>query len=161
MLGHCQNDAMRLYGLVAAALLVPTAVHAERFAIHCQGEATFTFSMNGRTSPPRPPEPTRQIYVIDEEAQTVHRALMPRQEFEDMCGTQGRCFRTFSPGMIRIEQEIDGPVTMRSRLTLDRQSGHADFEMDVDDSRTRSEARWGMECVRGEIPVFDRSRNRF
>jgi hypothetical protein len=147
--------------LTAAALLVPMAAHAERFAVHCRGEATFTFTMNGRTSPPRPPEPTQQIYVIDEEARTVHRALMPRQEFEDMCGTQGRCFRTFSPGLILIDQDIDGPVTMRSRLRLDRQSGRADFEMDVSDAQTRTASRWRMECERGEIPVFDPRRNRF
>jgi hypothetical protein len=155
------GDMMR-YRLIVGALLLPTAAQAERFAIHCEGTATLRIFENGRASPERPPVPTQQIYVIDEEAQTVHRALMPRQEFENLCGTEGLCFRTFSPGLIRIEHEIDEPgSTLRADLTLDRQSGRADYRLVIAVGQIRSESHWQMTCERGEIPVFDTRRNRF
>lgn len=153
---------MKRRSLIIGTLLLSTTAHAERFAIDCEGTASFTHSQNGEAVTPQPPMPTRQTYVIDEEERTVHRALRPRQEFEDLCGTQGRCFRTFSPGLIRIEHEIDEPdSTWRSELTLDRQSGRADYRFAMAAGTFRSEAHWQMTCARGEIPVFDTRRNRF
>jgi hypothetical protein len=153
---------MKRHGLIVAALVIPAAAQAERFGIDCEGTASFTHSRNGEAGTPQPSMPTRQTYVIDEEMRTVHRALTPRQEFEDLCGTRGTCFRTFSPGLIRIELEIDEPdSTWRSELTLDRQSGRADYRFVMTAGTLRSGAHWQMTCVRGEIPVFDARRNRF
>ena len=150
---------MRL-GLVAAALLLPTMAHAERFAVHCSGTATAVRFENGQTRPMMPPTRTSQIYVINEEAQSVHRALMPRQEFEDLCGREGRCFRSFAPGLIQIVHEIDGEPAFRSSLTLYRQDGRANYELEDWSGGQRTLLRWEMRCRRGEIPVFDPRRNR-
>ena len=151
---------MKWSGLIVAALLSPSVAHAERFAIHCTGTGSASRIEAGQTRVVMPPTPTTQIYVIDEAAQTVHRALMPRQEFEDLCGTQGRCFRIFSPGLIQIDHEIDEPLASHSRLSVDRQRGRADFELEIWDGAAQTQVRWSLTCRRGEIPVFDPSRNR-
>lgn len=148
--------------LALAALLVPTAAQAERFAIACEGLATFRHRQGGRMSPEQPPTPTRQIYVIDEEARTVHRALLPRQEFENLCAASMLCFPTFSPGLISIDNEASEPgSSFHSRLTLDRQSGRAEYRLEMEAGALHSEMHWAMTCERTEIPVFDPSRNRF
>lgn len=143
-------------------LAAPAAAQAERFAIACEGTATFTHR-EGDGAPRRSPvEPMRQVYVIDEEAETVHRALEPRQEFEDLCIGSGLCFRSFSPGLILVDTELDEPDGFAmTQLMIDRRTGAATYEMDLRFGRRETQTRWEMQCERTEIPVFDTSRNRF
>ena len=145
--------------LTLAALLVPAAAHAERFAIVCDGLATWRMSQSGRDLPRDPPTRTRQIYVIDEEAQTARRVLIGLRELDDDCAPSMRCSRTFSADRIRIEHvSVDPDLSFRSRLELDRRSWRADYHMEIDYPEMRMESDWAMTCERGEIPAFARGR---
>lgn len=143
--------------LALAALIVPAAAQAETFAIACDGTATLRMSQGGRFLPEEPPVPTRQIYVIDEEAQTVRRALLPLQQLDDHCPGQLRCFARFAPESIRVAHEsVGGDPTFRSILELDRRSWRADYRMDIASAAMRTQSHWAMTCRRTEIPAFAR-----
>lgn len=143
--------------LALAALLVPAAAQAETFAIACEGLATFRMTQGGRPLPERPPTPTRQIYVIDEEAQTVRRALIPLRRLEDHCPGAMRCFARFAPESIRVAHEsVEPDPPFRSRLEIDRRRWRADYWMEVGPAAMRTQSHWGMTCRRTAIPAFAR-----
>lgn len=143
--------------LALAALIAPATAQAETFAIACEGLATLQMSQGGRWYPEEPPTPTRQIYVIDEEAQTVRRALVPLRQLDDHCPGSLRCFARFAPESIRIEHEsVESELSFRSTLELDRRSWRADYRMDIESAAMRTRSHWAMTCRRTEIPAFAR-----
>ncbi|MEA3012879.1 MAG: hypothetical protein QOD42_1424 [Sphingomonadales bacterium] len=143
--------------LALAALMVPAAAQAERFAIACEGVATLRMSQSGRSLPEELPARTRQIYVIDEGAQTVRRALLPLRLLDDHCPGQLRCFARFAPESIRVEQEsVEPDLSFRSSLEVDRRSWRADYRMDVASPAMRTQSHWAMTCRRTAIPALAR-----
>lgn len=146
---------------VAAALLTGAARPATqgRFAIECTGTAQFSNTMTGQLVA-RTYDVPRQVYVFDEVAERVQRALEPRQEFEDVCFRGGYIASvTFSPGMISVRSEDTGRMC---DFNVSRITGEAEFFSHQDLPAGRyNQMEWRMTCSPTEIPVFDRSGNRF
>ncbi|MCA1749312.1 MAG: hypothetical protein LC634_07190 [Sphingomonadales bacterium] len=149
---------------VAVAALPTQAIAADRFAIACLGTAqvidTVTESRIVRNY-----DVPRQTYVVDEEAETVKRALLPRQEFEDVCSDdQGSSYVSLSPGLIQANSrgafdEIPFPTC---EFRVDRMSGEAEYQLRLDFFDGRShEFTWSMTCEPTKIPTFDLREQRF
>ena len=69
----------------AVALAVATPAYAKRFAIRCTGTAVRTWSFEGGKESSSQSK-VDDLYVIDEEAKTLQRALFPREEYDKLCG---------------------------------------------------------------------------
>jgi len=152
---------MRKRPLLLALLLVGAAqpVATGPFAIRCTGTAEFRYKISGQRSSRRPDLPD-QIYVVDEAARSVQRALVPRQEFEDVCrhGTQ-QDNRDFSPGQIMVRTLSSDRMCA---FTVSRVTGEAEYFSHQDlPGGDYDQTEWRMTCSPTQIPVFDRSRNRF
>jgi hypothetical protein len=147
--------------LIIAALAVAGAAEpaTQPFAIQCTGTARFTSDVSGERRT-RNYDVPRQVYVIDEARQRVQRAMEPRQEFEDVCG-RGAIVdsRDFSPGLINVRTESAGAMC---DFSVNRVTGEAEFfsVQELPGGRF-GEMEWNMTCSPTEIPLFDRSRNRF
>ena len=157
-----------LASALAAAISAPSAAAdhgaVSRFAILCNGEAAFSNSriQNGaaRRNPTGP-----QTFVIDETSSAVFRALEPRQEFDLICGSNGKPAKAhISPGMVTassFERSSDGTVT-ECNLEIDRKAGTAVYELKMEFGFGGfNNSVWTMNCQRTSVPEFDKSRNKF
>jgi hypothetical protein len=152
---------MRKRPLLLALLLLAAAqpVAAGPFAIRCTGSAEFRDKISGERTTRRPELPA-QIYVVDEGNRRVQRALVPRQEFEDVCGRgTEQDVRDFSPGLIMVRTlSSDRMCDFR----VNRATGEAEYFSHQDlPAGDYNQMEWRMTCSPTQIPVFDRSRNRF
>jgi hypothetical protein len=141
------------------SLSEPAFATVAPFAIACTGIADRSYSVGGRSSTGSSDLP-RQVYVLDEQAQRVQRAMEPRQQFEDVCSTDGAAARVdFSPGQVTAHSEaIDSVCDFK----VDRRTGAAEFFWRLDlPGGDFHEMEWNMTCAPTQIPVFDTSRNRF
>jgi hypothetical protein len=139
--------------------LAPEAAAVEPFAIACTGKAQFADTLRGERSVREYDVPT-QVYVLDEAARRVERAMEPRQQFEDVCFRGGYIDSiSFSPGLVSVRSERAGTLC---DFQVSRVSGEAVFfsHQDLPGGRY-SQMEWRMTCSPAAIPVFDRSRNRF
>jgi hypothetical protein len=152
---------MRKGALIVALLLVgaaPPAV-AGPFAIRCTGTAEFRDKVAGERTSRRIELPV-QTYVMDEGNRRVQRALVPRQEFEDVCG-QGteQDHRDFSAGSIMVRTLSSDRMCA---FTVNRVTGEAEYFSHQDlPGGDYNQMEWRMTCSPAQIPVFDRTRNRF
>jgi len=146
---------------VAAAGLLACSSNAQAkpFAIACTGTAKFTDTGPTQNSV-RDYELPKQIYVIDIQAERVQRALVPRQEFEDICFSGGYIDEVdFSPGQIAVHSEKAGETC---DFKVNRLTGSGQY-FSEHDLRTGGYVRieFNMTCNPTEVSVFDPSRNRF
>ena len=141
--------------LVGAAQPVPTGP----FAIRCTGTAEFRNKISGERTTRRSELPA-QIYIMDEGGRHVQRALMPRQEFEEVCGHgTEQDNRDFSPGLIMVRTLSSDRMCA---FTVNRMTGEAEYFSHLDlPGGDYDQMEWRMTCSPTQIPVFDRSRNRF
>ena len=154
------KQSLRVFLLSAMVLGSGSAgATGNRFAIGCTGKAVFTDNVSGKHTERKYALP-KQIYVFDEAAKTVSRALIPRQEFDTLCFRGGYIDSiTFSPGLISLTSEAKG---RRCDFTVDRKTGKAEyFSHDDFPNGQYTEMTWTMACTTAEVPVFDASRNRF
>ena len=146
---------------VVLTLLMGAAVPAaaQPFAIRCTGTAEFTDNMSGESNSRRYDLPP-QIYVLDEAGRNVRRALLARQEFEEICFRGGSVdSRSFSPGLIAVRSEATGRLC---DFTVNRATGQAEYVSHEDMPGGRfSRIEFNMTCEATEPPVFDRRRNQF
>lgn len=149
--------------IVAALGLLPIAspmsAATAPFAIACTGRAEFSRSAAGEVTRGNYDVP-RQIYVLNQQAGRVQRAMEPRQQFEDVCSGTGRVTRVdFSPGLIIVHSEGSGSLC---DFKVDRRTGEAEFFSHLGlPGGDFHEMEWKMTCDRTDVPVFDTSRNRF
>lgn len=129
------------------------------FAVQCTGTARFADTVTGQLMT-RNYDLPRQVYVFHEATERVQRAMEPRQEFEDVCPRDGYLSDvSFSPGLIQVRSEGDGVLC---DFKVSRVTGEGEFYTHQDLPGGRyNEFEWRMTCSRTEVPVFDRSRNRF
>ncbi|MBA3512676.1 hypothetical protein [Sphingomonas sp.] len=132
---------------------------AESFAIACKGTAQFMDTIQGKPVK-RSYDLPRQIYVFDESAKRVQRAMIPRQQFEDVCFRGGYIDNIiFSPGLISVRSERAGAMC---DFKVDRASGKAEFVHHSDlPAGGLSSIEFQMTCDPADLPVFDKSRNKF
>lgn len=147
--------------LAASCCLVLLAAAPAKgpFAIQCVGTAVFEDS-NGGTAKKRSYDLPAQIYVFDEVGRRAQRALIPRQEFEDVCFRGGYIDTVnFAPGLINIHSEKAGSIC---DLTVNRKTGGASYSSFDEFGGGRSAAiEFTMNCEAAAIPKFDPSKNRF
>ena len=156
--------AIALAPSISAASVAADQSVATRYAILCQGDAAFSNSriQNGasRRNPTGP-----QIFVIDETSSSVFRALEPRQEFDPICGSNGKAAKAYiSPGMVTSsssELSSDGTIT-ECNLEIDRKAGTAVYELKMNFGFGGfNNSVWTMNCQRTSVPEFDKSGNKF
>ena len=136
-----------------------STARASPFAIACTGTAQFTDKIGEEREVRNYPLP-EQIYVFDEDAKRAQRALIPRQQFEDVCFRGGYIDNVkFTPGLIIVRSEKQDQLC---DFEVNRKTGdgeyfsHADFSADH-----YNEIQFKMTCSRTEVPVFDSSKNKF
>jgi len=84
---------------------------------------------------------------------------MPRQEFEDVCFRDGHIDSVrFSPGLISVRSEKQGAVC---DFSVNRASGKAEYVSYRDLPGGVSSIEFEMTCEPTEVPVFDKSKNKF
>jgi len=147
--------------MIAGVIVVAcdTSAQAVPFAVACTGNARFSDTVRGKPVARSYKLPT-QIYVFDEAAKRVQRALISRQQFEDVCFRGGYIDSIiFSPGLISVRSEKKGSMC---DFKVDRASGKGEFAT-YDDLPEGGLAtiEFEMTCNRTEVPVFDKSRNKF
>jgi len=145
-----------------AAMLCGCAIeqaNAKPFAIACTGKAKFTDTIQGKAVE-RSYDLPRQVYVFDEVAKRVQRAMEPRQQFEDVCFRDGYINSVnFTSGLISVRSEKSGQMC---DFKVDRSSGKAEFVTHADlPSGGLSSIEFQMTCDRTDVPVFDSSKNKF
>jgi hypothetical protein len=150
--------------IAVTSTAVPEVANAARFAVECAGVATMEDTVTEKPITSVDDLPP-QTYVIDEERKQVQRALRPRQEFETWCaGAPGeQCSVSISPGLVLVSETSPGDrTTATSTLKLDRITGSGEYRMSLDWNDGRyHRLYWKMTCKPAEVPIFDRSRNRF
>jgi hypothetical protein len=150
--------------LVAIALLSQASIaEAAKFAVACTGTGYSEHNLTGTVRKSTTQLPL-QIYVIDEEKESVQRALMPRQEFDTICSSEkGAPFVSISPGLILVSGAPDySETSVECRLELDRKSGKASHLLKMNLGGERyNELRWEMMCEKTSIPVFKPDENKF
>lgn len=129
------------------------------FAIECVGKATFAGNPNNDSAGRNYDLPS-QIYVLNKKAKTVQRALVPRQEYEEVCFTDGYIdAREFSPGLISLTSEKKGA---RCEFIVDRKSGKGEYFSAEDlPNGSTSKIEFKMICKPTNMPNFNTSENRF
>jgi hypothetical protein len=148
--------------LIAVAMLgacTAQPTHANPFAIECTGTAQMRDKIGDERSVRNYPLPA-QTYVFDEGAKRVQKALIPRQQFEDVCFRGGYIDSvTFTPGLIIVHSEKrDGLCDFK----VNRKTGEGEYFSRADFSPDRySEIQFKMTCSPTKIPVFDFSKNKF
>jgi hypothetical protein len=153
---------MRTAILAIATLLQASTAQAERFAVACSGTAHAEQNLAGPAVQSRDVLP-QQIYIIDEQKSTVQRALLPRQQFENLCPSETVASVDISPGLIRVTSAPDvSENAVDCSFELDRQTGKGLFKLDMSFPGNRyNRLRWDMTCEKTAIPVFDLTKNRF
>jgi hypothetical protein len=146
-----------------AALALATPADAKRFAIECTGTRVTTWSTDGGRES-RHQLKVRDVYVIDEEAGTLQRAMFPRQEFDELCWGSLRCELMTSPGLIRYTMRgVEHEHRIDYRYEFDRKSGAAKIIQSNDsvDGRFPGKSVETLTCSPVAIPTFDTSKNKF
>jgi len=143
---------------ITAAAASGSSAQAAPFAIACTGKARFSQPVEGKPIERFYDLPT-QIYVFDEVTKRVQSALIPRQEFEDVCFRGGYIDSTlFTPGLISVRSEKRGATC---DFTVDRASGKGEYASYSDlPGGGLSTIDFEMTCDRTQVPVFDPSRNK-
>jgi hypothetical protein len=143
----------------AASLMACSSnARAAPFAVACTGTAKFFDKLAGKPNE-RTYKIPKQVYVFDEQEKRVQRALEPRREFEDVCVRGGYVNEImFSPGLITVRTEQRDYMC---DFKVSRVTGEAQFFTHQDVRGGYHEIDWKMTCERAEIPVFDRSKNKF
>jgi len=130
-------------------------------AIACVGTSTAT-SDSGRGKSDDIPQ---QVFVFDAATESVRRALEPRQEFEEVCGsTKGLRFVSISPGLVTASSEdpSDSNPLWTCKFEVDRMAGEATYSLRGEWKGGRfHEFVWEMTCRKTEVPVFDLSKRKF
>lgn len=148
--------------LVASAILLIGATRpseAEDFAIVCTGAAKFENKVAGNVISRNYDLPPR-TYVFNEADRRAQHAMMPRQQFEDICFRGSIIDRTdFAPGLINIRSESPGRLC---DFSVSRITGVASYlsHSDMPDGGYSS-IEFDMHCMPTDVPEFDKSRNRF
>lgn len=153
------------FRLLAAtvALAVATPAYAKRFAIRCTGTAVRTWSYEGGKESSSQSK-VDDLYVVDEEAKTLQRALFPRQEYDKLCWGSLRCEFMTSPGLIRYTmQGVEYEHRIDYEYEFDRKSGAGKVIRSNDsvDGRFPEKSVETLTCSPTAIPVFDTSKNKF
>ena len=154
---------MRVPVFAIALALQPSVVDAASFAVSCTGTAYADNNLAGTVSKSTDPLP-KQVYVIDDDNKTVQRALLPRQQFDQVCSSsKGNPSVDISPGLILVTGAPDfGENSVACSLELDRQTGHALFKLSMTFPGERyNYLRWDMDCEKAPIPVFTPKKNKF
>jgi hypothetical protein len=154
--------AAGLIAAVAALALAPPA-YAKRFAIKCTGIRVNTWSIDGG-SESRHQLKVDDVYVVDEEAGTLQRAMFERQEFDNLCWGSLRCELMTSPGLIRYTmQGIEHEHRIDYQYEFDRKSGGAKIIQSSDsvDGRFPGKSVETLTCEPVAIPTCDTSKNKF
>ncbi|MBX3593857.1 hypothetical protein [Sphingomonas sp.] len=107
----------------------------------------------------------QQVFVFDASTETVRRAMMPRQEFEPVCGSEkGLRFVSISPGLVTVSSDDapDGDPLWTCTFKADRMAGTARYILrgEWKDGRYH-EIAWDMQCRKTEVPVFDLAKRKF
>lgn len=140
------------------AILLMLAAVGDDFAVECAGKAVFEDRVQDKVTP-RSYDLPSQIYVFNEATRRAQRALIPRQEFEDICFRGGYIDTVdFAPGLINIHSEKAGQTC---DLTVDRKSGEATFTSLADVPGGTSSIEFTMNCEAAAVPKFDPAGNRF
>jgi hypothetical protein len=149
-------------GLVTSiSLTASTIAPAATFAVSCAGRS----SMRDTTTPKLIEFNNalgKQIYVVNEERQTITRALEPRQELDPVCGQ--KAILSFSPGLITAEStKVDDDFNSHCEFSLDRKTGAAIWSLDLAllSGKGHNISRWTMQCEKTAVPVFDTKKNKF
>jgi hypothetical protein len=155
--GHRRKAALAAVSLILLGADYPRTT--QRTAIACTGSARFTDNQSGQESS-RDYVLPRQVYVLDEAHRRIQRALEPRQEFEDVCFSDGYINSvSFSPGLVSARSEKADAIC---DFSVSRATGKGQYFSRTDFAGGRfSQIEFQMTCDRAEIPVFDSSRNRF
>lgn len=153
---------MKLTSVLMLALTATTVSDQEGpVAIACVGTSTATRD-SGRVNRDNLPQ---QVFVFDALTQSVSRALEPRQEFEQVCGSRkGLRFVSISPGLViaRSDDPSDTDPMWTCKFEADRMAGTASYSLrgEWQDGRFH-EISWDMKCRKAEVPVFDLSKRKF
>lgn len=140
------------------ALMLMLAVAAEDFAIECAGKAVFEDRVQGKVTTRSYDFPS-EIYVFNEATRRAQRALIPRQEFEDICFRGGYIDTIdFAPGLINIHSEKAGQAC---DFSVDRKSGEATFTTLADIPGGTLSIEFTMNCKAAVVPKFSPAGNRF
>jgi hypothetical protein len=151
--------------LVSSLAMANSAVQLEEpFAVECTGISTSTGNTSGRDREVKH-DLGKQVYVLDQQKQTVSRALEPRQEFDPVCNIKGdMAFVSFSPGLISADSnspfESDPYSTCKFELNRMTGKGSQTLRMEWKGGRFH-ELKWEFDCAKTAIPVFDLSKRKF
>ena len=139
-----------------ALLAVGVAADAQKFAVRCAGTDFMEDTTEGTVVNTKYAL-DGQVYVIDEEARRVLRAVDARKQLADLCDvTKPSCEMTVAQDYLEAHgaAQRDG-YTANVSFEYNKASGAAlhKINMDYDDGRY-VHIRWQMNCQQAPIPTF-------
>lgn len=138
------------------ALVAASPAHAERFAMSCSGTNVTEMTRDGQTTSQPPTALNNVVYVVDTDAQTVHRYIPGQNLLDKVCSAQGMvCTTSFTPASISIEgvrqEESRRAITS---FAYDRKANTLETRLAVIGPNMSIGNRWSLKCVPTEIPVL-------